>query len=175
MATLAIAPGQDAIDVELFIAAPPQRVFAAITDPNQVAQWWGQPGMYRTTKWEGELCVGGNWKSSGVAADGSEFSVKGQYLEIDPPRLLVHSWMPSWRSATKTVVRWELEPREIHGLHTRGPQKSGTGTLLKIHHSGFAGDAKAAEDHGKGWQRVVSWMQGYVERGETMDTRPASG
>jgi uncharacterized protein YndB with AHSA1/START domain len=174
MATLSFVPTHDALDVELFIAAPPQRVFDAIADPKQVSQWWGAPGLYRTSKWEGEFRVGGKWKSSGVSADGKPFSVEGEYLEIDPPKLLVHTWRHDWNDgpAVNTVVRWEFIPREVHNLHGRGPQKSGTGTLLKVHHSGFAGNLKACEDHGNGWQRVLGWMQAYAERGETIDTRP---
>jgi uncharacterized protein YndB with AHSA1/START domain len=37
MATAAVTPDQDAIVAELFIAAPPERVFKAITDPSQTA------------------------------------------------------------------------------------------------------------------------------------------
>ena len=42
MATAAhITPDQDAILAEVFIAAPPARVFEAIADVKQRAQWWG--------------------------------------------------------------------------------------------------------------------------------------
>src|SRR5678816_4341717 len=51
MATVAITPDQDAVVAEIFVAAPPSRVFEAITDPKQVPQWWGQQGMYRITEW----------------------------------------------------------------------------------------------------------------------------
>ena len=42
MATMAITSDQDAVVAEIFIAAPPERVFQAITDPKQMPQWWGQ-------------------------------------------------------------------------------------------------------------------------------------
>src|ERR1039457_6984341 len=71
MATITMTPAEDTILVELFIDAPPARVFEAITDPAQLLQWWGQEGMYRTTKWQGDLRVGGSWRSEGVGADGS--------------------------------------------------------------------------------------------------------
>jgi hypothetical protein len=48
----------------------------------------------------------------------------------------------------------------------------GTGTAVRIIHSGFAGDVQDANDHGEGWKRVLGWMQGFVERGETVDARP---
>lgn len=39
MATTAITPDQDAVEAEIFVAAPPERVFQAITDPNQLSRW----------------------------------------------------------------------------------------------------------------------------------------
>jgi uncharacterized protein YndB with AHSA1/START domain len=35
MATASITPDQDAVTAEIFVAAPPERVFQAITDPKQ--------------------------------------------------------------------------------------------------------------------------------------------
>jgi len=170
MATTAITPDQDAIVGEIFIAAPPARVFQAITDPSQLPLWWGARGIYRTTEWKADLRVGGKWSSDGTGADGRPFRVEGEYLEIDPPRLLVLTWRYSWGSQ-KTVVRWELEPQSVHGLHASGPRKAGTGTLVKILHTGFAGDPAAAAGHGEGWKRVLGWLSGFAEKGETADTR----
>ncbi len=159
--------------VEIFIAAPPERVFQALTDPSQTSKWWGQKGMYRVTESKADVRVGGKWLSSGVGADGTEFKVQGEYLQIDPPKLLVHTWIPSYAGNIKTTVRWELEPRDVHGLHSRGPQRVGTGTVVRVHHSGFA-DEKSAQDHGNGWIRVLGWAQAYIELGETIDSRPAA-
>ena len=107
----------------------------------------------------------------GTGADGTSFRVDGEYLEVDPPRLLVHTWIASWTSNLKTVVRWELEPRDVHGLQHSGPKKSGTGTLVRLRHQGFAGAPKSAFDHRQGWTRVLAWMQGFVEAGATADSR----
>src|SRR6185295_9815169 len=114
METVTVTPAQDSIKGEIFIAAPPERVFRAITDPKQMPQWWGQQGLYRITGWTVDLRPGGKWSSVGVGADGTSFRVDGEYLEVDPPRLLVHTWIASWSGSLKTVVRWELEPRSVH-------------------------------------------------------------
>jgi uncharacterized protein YndB with AHSA1/START domain len=172
MATVAITPDQDMIEAEIFVAAPPERVFQALTDPKQMPHWWGQRGMYRITEWKNDLRPGGKWSSVGVGADGTTFRVDGEYLEVDPPRLLVHTWVPSYRETLNTVVRWELEPREVHGLQQRGPHKQGTGTMVKLRHQGFAGNAQAVADHGHGWKRVLGWMQAFLEYNETVDGRP---
>ena len=60
------------------------------------------------------------------------FSRRWRYsLEVDPPRVLAHTWIPSFAGNIETVVRWELEPTDVHGSHPSGPKKAGTGTLLK--------------------------------------------
>ncbi|MFY9560235.1 MAG: SRPBCC domain-containing protein [Terriglobales bacterium] len=161
MATIAITPDQDAVALEIHIAAPPERVFQAITDPRQLLQWWGQKGMYRCTQWSTDVRPGGQWRSEGVSdQDGSPFHVGGEYLEVDPPRRLAYTWNASWCSHLKTVVQWDLES-------TSG------GTLARVRHSGFAGDAAQATGHRQGWERVISWMQAFVEQGITVADRPA--
>jgi uncharacterized protein YndB with AHSA1/START domain len=171
MATIAITPDQNAITGEIFIAAPPARVFQALTDPAQMPLWWGAANLYRITEWKGDVRVGGKWSSGGVGADGKTFRVEGEYLKVDPPRLLVHTWSASWSPSLKTVLRWELEPQSVHGLHPGGPLRSGTGTLLKVRHEGFAGDSSAAANHGEGLQRVMGWLALYLEKGETIEAR----
>jgi len=171
MATAAITPDQSTVVGEIFIAAPPARVFQAITDPTQMPLWWGQHGVYRLTECKADVRPGGKWSSVGMGADGKPFRVEGEYLEIDPPHLLVHTWISSWAAQLKTVVRWELEPQSVHGLHPNGPRKAGTGTLVKIRHEGFAGDAAAANGHSEGWKRVLGWLHSYAEKGETVDAR----
>jgi uncharacterized protein YndB with AHSA1/START domain len=175
MATITVSPAQDAVTGEIFIAAPPERVFQAITDPKQMPLWWGQQGLYRVTEWKADLRPGGKWQSDGVGADGTSFRVEGEYLEVDPPRLLVHTWIPSYAVRMKTVVRWELEARDVHGLQHPGPKKVGTGTLVKIRHEGFAGLPEQAKSHGQGWVRVLGWMQAFLEEGKTIDTRDMAG
>jgi uncharacterized protein YndB with AHSA1/START domain len=171
MATSSISPDQDFITAEIFIAAPPARVFQAITDPNQMPRWWGQQDLYTLTECKADLRVGGKWSSVGVGADGTPFRSDGEYLEVDPPRRLVHTWIASYRGPGKTIVRWELEPQSVHGLHGRGPQRAGTGTLLRIRHEGFAGDPESAASHSEGWKRVMGWLLVFIEKGETVDSR----
>jgi uncharacterized protein YndB with AHSA1/START domain len=149
MATTHITPNNNAVLAEIFIAAPPDRVFQALTDPAQMPLWWGEKGMYRITECKNDLRPGGKWVSAGVGADGKSFQVDGEY----------------------TTVRVELEPRDVHGLQHRGPQRVGTGTLVKIRHEGFAGDSAQAKGHGEGWARVLGWMKAFVETGATLDAR----
>ncbi len=162
MATATITPDQNAVLAEIFIAAPPARVFQAISDPTQLPKWWGQTGLYHVTKSTMDLRPGGKWRSDGIGADGKAFYVEGEYLEVDPPRLLVHTWIGSY-SPERTVVRWELVPHSVHGLHPNGPKKSGTGTLVRVRQEGFGTNVESANAHGEGWKRVLGWLEAYVE------------
>jgi len=162
MATIAISHTQDAIQAEIHISAPPERVFQALTDPRQLLLWWGQKGIYRHTDWKADVRPGGQWRSEGASdTDGSPYHVSGEYVDVDPPRVVSYTWIASWSGPLKTLVRWDLAP------------DSG-GTLVRLRHSGFAEAAAAVQGHYQGWQRVIGWMQAFVEKGETVATRPAA-
>lgn len=164
MATTSIVNHGDAIVTEMYIAAPPSQVFRALVDPQMVMKWWGGQGAgqsFRCTRFESDLRTGGTWRSSGIDGQGHPFEVTGEYLEVDPPRLLIQTWVASWTGPVKTLVRWELEP-------TR------EGTLLRHQHSGLAAHPEVAKSF-RGWPRLLGWLQVFLERGETVEDRwPAS-
>ena len=167
MATATLTPDQTAVIAEIFIAAPPERVFQAISDPAQLPKWWGQDGLYHVTSSTMDVRPGGKWRSEGQGADGKKFWVEGEYLQVEPPRLLVHTWISSYGGPEKTVVHWELEPRSVHGLHPSGPKKAGTGTFLRVRHEGFGTNVESARSHSDGWQRVLGWLEAFVLRAES--------
>jgi uncharacterized protein YndB with AHSA1/START domain len=164
MAKIAISHDQDAIQAEVHISAPPERVFEALSDPRQLMQWWGQKGMYHGTEWKGDLRPGGKWRCDGVNdADGKPYHVGGEYVEVDPPRRLSYTWFGSFTGPKKTLVEWRLEPH------------SG-GTRVRLNHSGFGEASAVMQGTYQGWQRVIGWIQAFVERGETLATRlPIAG
>jgi len=157
MATSKLTPGADAVVTEIHIAAPPERVFQALVDPQQVLQWWGQRGVYRSTHFQSDLRPGGKWRTVGVNADGRDFEASGEYLEIDPPHLLVYSWVASWTGDAKTTVRWELHPDK-------------KGTLVRLCHYGLAAYPELAKSY-SGWPRMLGWLEAFLLRGETVDDR----
>ena len=60
----------------------------------------------------------------------------------------------------------------MNALHPSGPKKSGTGTLVRVRQEGFAGNLELPKSHGDGWKRVLGWLEGFVDRGETSGARP---
>jgi uncharacterized protein YndB with AHSA1/START domain len=130
------------------IAAPIERVFAALTS-DEITRWWGSDDSYRTTGWQADLRVHGAWRATGKGADGSAFSVGGEYLEIDPPRLITQTWKPDWDAGLATTLSYRLEP--IDG-----------GTRVTVHHDGFGERADSCRSHAEGWERVLDWLRAYV-------------
>ena len=155
--TTCISPDNDRVVVEIFIAAPPERVFQAISDPRQTLQWWGQSGKYRFNQFQMDVRVGGKWSCAGSSENMGNVSVNGEFLEVDPPRKLAYTWSSSWMPAV-TEVRWELEAQD-------------NGTIAKLKHTGFGGNADQAKAHSLGWSQVLGWLQAFVEMGETVDSR----
>ena len=153
-----IQPGNDVVTAEVFIAAPRERVFEAITDPRQAVRWWGQADKYILSDFQMDVRVGGKWSCSGQSKTmGGEVSVHGEFREVNPPSRLAYSWVSNWMPGSTEVV-WEL-------------QSQSGGTQLKLTHTGFAGNADHAKGHGIGWGAVLGWLRSFVEKGETIASR----
>ena len=63
-----IAPDNDIVNAEIFIAAPRERVFEALTDPKQAARWWGAADRYHMAEFQMDVRVGGKWSTKGTSA-----------------------------------------------------------------------------------------------------------
>ncbi len=134
------------------IAAPPERVFRALTDPAELAAWWaphdgggvggegaGRAPAERSPKpsqeWRVDLRPGGRWSLRTRDAAGRPAAVRGEYRVVDPPRALECSWRASWDDDAETTVRYELAPIEVGGA---------PGTRLTVTHTGPAATLCAA-------------------------------
>ncbi len=126
------------------IDVPPERVFRALTDPDELIQWWGSPDTYQLTEATSDLRVGGKWRTDGRGATGP-FSVTGEYLEIDPPRKLVQTWRPSWDGDNPTTIHYLLDAIE-------------SGTRVTVRHEGFGDRTASCDSHSRGWERVLDWL-----------------
>jgi|HubBroStandDraft_6_1064221.scaffolds.fasta_scaffold426392_2 uncharacterized protein YndB with AHSA1/START domain len=79
--------GREIVITRLF-DAPPEVVFEAWTNPEQLAQWWGPEG-FTNPVCELEVRVGGDWRIVMRAPDGAMYPCRGVYLEIVAPERLV--------------------------------------------------------------------------------------
>jgi uncharacterized protein YndB with AHSA1/START domain len=150
---------RDAVRAAIEIAAPPEHVFEALTDPAQLAAWWGTDATHRARDWHADVQPGGRWHARTTDAAGREGSLSGEYRVVDPPRVLEHTWEASW-DETPTVVRYELAPARVGGV---------SGTRVTVTHTGFDGVTGLALGGGAGASMDT------IERVVESVTEPAIG
>jgi uncharacterized protein YndB with AHSA1/START domain len=157
MSKAVITPDEDSVIAEIDIAAPPERVFEALTDPDQLMRWFNDANC-PVKFWQMDARLGGSYsyateKGNLVVNGVDEFKCHGEITEMDPPRLLVYTWISNWHldPRRKTVVRWELMP-------------TATGTHVKVTHSGLAQEPEARKDYSGGWAGVVEQLKAFAER-----------
>ena len=145
-----VTPDFDTIISEIDIAAPPERVFKALADPEEVRRRAPILNVY-----EMDARVGGSWRlEMHQRFHGVEVVVHGgEILEYDPPRLLVYTWTANFHKDPKhkSIVRWELTPTK-------------SGTHVKVTHSGLASEPDAAKAYSGGWPGVLDELKTYVEQ-----------
>ena len=140
----------DTIVQEIAIRGPVNRVFEALVNPDQRVKWWGGEGRFQAQHMESDLRPGGKWMMQGDGLGGKPFQVRGEYLQVEPPRLLVFTWLPDWQEdAVESVVRFDLE--ESDGI-----------TTVRLTHSGLTSETSRLSH--KGWPQILTWLRTYVEQ-----------
>ncbi len=129
--------------------AAPEKVYAAWTDPEKIARWFG-PAQVKagSVNADIDLRVGGRYRISFEAGDGEYFQVDGVYLEVTPNARIAFSW--AWHSTP------ERESRVTVSL-----QPDGAGTLLTLHHEQFFNEA-ARDGHARGWNELIDKLENYL-------------
>ena len=129
------------------IKAPPAKVYAALTEPTLMTQWWGAdagPTLSATA----DVRVGGRFSIVFQTVDGSQHNPTGVYREVDPDKKLVFTWewnsMPEWES----LVTFVLKPFD-------------GGTELTLTHERLP-DEDARKSHEGGWTGFVGKLQVFV-------------
>ena len=90
--------GTSVVRFERHLAYPIEKVWAALTDPDQMIRWWGRGDL--------ELVEGGRFKVEWQNTDdeGNRAVMEGTITRLEPPRLLETSGGPHGD------LRWELRP-----------------------------------------------------------------
>ena len=140
----------DTIVQEIAIKASAERIFDAFTDPRQRIQWWGSQGLFQATHMESDLRPGGIWMMRGSGREGRPFTVRGEYLEVERPRLLVFTWIRGGNEdPTESTVRVDLE--ETNGV-----------TTVRLTHSRLV--TEELRTRNSGWPLILSLLQAYIEQ-----------
>jgi uncharacterized protein YndB with AHSA1/START domain len=96
------------------VPATVEQVFAAFSDPERLARWWGPAGFTNTFS-VCEFKPGGRWAFTMHGPDGGNHPNESVFAELEPPTRIViqHVSKPRYRltivlasSAVGTVVSW---------------------------------------------------------------------
>ncbi|MFF1699562.1 SRPBCC family protein [Streptomyces sp. NPDC058257] len=137
--------GRSVLRMERRLAHPPAKVWAAITRPEHLAQWFPSEVTL-------ELRPGG---AMGFHFPGDEGpGMTGEVTDADEPRLFAFSWGDDH-------LRWEITPE--------GPD--GRGSLLTLVHT--FGDRFGAPSFAAGWQLCISALGQFLDGGKAEVSRDA--
>jgi uncharacterized protein YndB with AHSA1/START domain len=91
-------------------------VWEALTNPPQLARWWG-PAGFSIPVVEFDARVGGSYRIAMQPPEGEPFHLRGEFREVDPPsRLaLTFNWDPPDPDDRETLAELTLEE---HGEQT---------------------------------------------------------
>ena len=98
------------------IPAPLEEVFAAFTDPERLARWWG-PAGFTNTFHIFEFETGGRWVYTMHSPNGGNPENESVFELVEPRKIVIrHISQPKYRltidllsSAAGTVVSWSQE------------------------------------------------------------------
>lgn len=128
------------------IAASPERVFSAWTDPTQLVKWWG-PAWVSCPAAEVDLRPGGGFRIHNQLDDGTVLVIAGVYTRVEPPHRLDYSWFHEPRTADSEVTQVRVVFRPVVG-----------GTEVILLHEGFGGP-ESRETHGVGWAGCLDGLE----------------
>jgi uncharacterized protein YndB with AHSA1/START domain len=136
---------------EIYIRTTPERLWAAITDPET------RKKFHFGNRIESDWAAGSGYEVTNPGAPGP--LVEGKNLEVDPPHRLVQTMTAMWSDEAKAVgesrVTWEIEPV---GDSCR---------LLLIHDE--LPDGAPEEVYG-GWPQILSGLKTWLETGQVLTT-----
>jgi uncharacterized protein YndB with AHSA1/START domain len=132
----------------IYIASTPEKVFKALTDPEQSARYWF--GYEVTSAWQ----VGAAFS---LVKDGKPWDT-GKVLEYDPPRRLSYSFHPEHdglENENPSRVAFDLE--EINGQ-----------VKLTMTHDGFDEASQVLPKIQAGWPSILSSLKSLIETGKEL-------
>ena len=127
--------------------APPEKVYAAWTDPEKIARWFG-PDSGPVDHAKTDVRVGGRYTVIFRTEDGEEHHVSGVYREVVPNEKLVFTW--AWRSTP-----------ERESLVTILVRPEGDGSMLTLIHEQFF-DEETRDRHEYGWSGCLDKLEQYL-------------
>ncbi|MET9736410.1 SRPBCC domain-containing protein [Streptomyces sp. NPDC006458] len=139
--------GELRLQMQRVLTAPRSVVFRALTQPEELAKWWGPDG-FTTPSVGNDLRPGGGYRIAMQPPEGDLFYLVGEFLEVDPPERLSYTfrWEDPDPEDRETVVTLSL--RDIDG----------TSAELLFAQGDFATERRLAL-HEEGWTQALNKLE----------------
>ncbi|HUE06869.1 MAG TPA: SRPBCC family protein [Acidimicrobiales bacterium] len=167
-------PSPTSFTYTIYIQAEPQRIWRALTDPEDTSRYWRHqkagPKTFRSD-WK----KGSTWdllhEDVGLVVSDPDQMI----LESDPPNRLVYRWhrvTPEWAAEVgmneATAAKWRAEPLSRVSVDI---EDVGNGVVkLALVHDGFETGSEILPAISEGWPAVLSSLKTLVETGASLRT-----
>jgi uncharacterized protein YndB with AHSA1/START domain len=145
----------DLIERETTIAAPVERVWSLITEPEHVGRWFGDAGAEIDLRPGGAMTL--RWSEYG--------EVRARVEDVDPPHRFAYRWAARNAGPDEELAEGNSTRVEFT-LSSEGDQ-----TRLRVVETGFAGldidetaRAKHHEDNVGGWAAEIGELAEYAQK-----------
>ena len=126
------------VHLETILPAPPERVFAAFVDPQQLSSWFGPKG-FRAQGLHDDAVEGGGLQIAVQPPEGDVFHIRGTFRTLEAPRRLAFTFVYEQPDPDdqETLVTVTFEPVEqgTRVVLDQGPFK--TAARCALHRDGW--------------------------------------
>jgi uncharacterized protein YndB with AHSA1/START domain len=130
--------GELTLEIERVLPGARSGVFAAFSDPNELAKWWGPEG-FSIPDVEFDPRVGASYRIAMQPPQGDAFHLTGEFREVDPPARLAY-----------TFVWEEPDPDDVETVADLSFRGLGESTEVVLTQGPFKTEARRAL-HRDGW------------------------
>jgi uncharacterized protein YndB with AHSA1/START domain len=124
--------------IERVLPAPRAAVYRALTNPEELREWWGPRG-FTTPEVDFDPQVGGSYRIAMQPPEGDLFHLTGNFQDVDAPARLAFSF------------RWNPpDPDDRETLATLTLEEQGRETAIRLVQGEFATEERLAL-HEAGW------------------------
>jgi uncharacterized protein YndB with AHSA1/START domain len=134
------------LHLERILAVPPERVFAAFVDAEQLRRWWG-PAGFTIPRLQFDAVVGSDYRLVMQPPDGAVFHIRGTFRAVEAPRRLAY-----------TFIYEEPDPDDQETLVTLTFEPTHTGTRVILDQGPFKTPARL-ELHRDGWTETLEQLE----------------